>query len=103
MLTWTGSTAFTWYQNFKNLFFRFPKNALVFHFVREGENSSSSLKNVILDHIFGPSSGTLGPIPKKILRDNLPIMAGYRSNFQPSRSKNVGGVALERNKMACII
>ena len=56
-----------------------------------------------LDHIFGPSSGTLGPIPKKILRNNLPNMAGYWSNFQPSRSKNVGGVALERNKMAPII
>ena len=57
----------------------------------------------ILDHIFGPSSGSLGPIPKKILRDNLPNMAGQWSNFQPSRSKNVGGVALKRNKMACII
>merc|ERR1711936_1484774 len=54
----------------------------------------------ILDHIFGPSSGTLGPIPKKFLRDNLPNMVGYWSNFQPSRSKNVGGVALERHKMA---
>ena len=28
-----------------------------------------------LDHIFGPSSGTLGPIPKKKINlDNLPIM-----------------------------
>ena len=53
-----------------------------------------------LDHIFGPSSGTLGPIPKKILMDNLPIMAGYWSKFQPSRSNTVGGVALERYKMA---
>ena len=81
VLTWTGSTAFTWYQNFKNLFFRFPKNALLFHFVREGENSSSSLKNGILDHIFGPSSGTLGPIPKKKNLVKVPIMAGFRSNF----------------------
>ena len=68
--------------------------------MREGENSSSSLKNGILDHIFGPSSGTLGPIPKKILRDNLPNMAGYWSNLQPSRSNTVGGVALQRYKMA---
>ena len=34
VLTWTGSTAFTWYQHFKNLFSRFPKNVLVFHFIR---------------------------------------------------------------------
>ena len=34
-----------------------------------------------LDHIFGPSSGTLGPIPKKILRDNLPNMAGIGPIF----------------------
>ena len=73
---------------------------------RMGENSCVRYIRQIgpnLDHIFGPSSGTLGPIPKKFLRDNLPNMAGYWSNFQPSRSKNVGGVALERNKMACII
>ena len=50
-----------------------------------------------LDHIFGPSSGTLGPIPKKILMDDLPIMAGYWSKFQPSRSNTVGGVALQRH------
>ena len=49
-----------------------------------------------LYHIFGPSSGTLGPIPKKILMDNLPIMARYRSKYQPSRSNTVGGVALQR-------
>ena len=42
-----------------------------------------------MDHIFGPSSGTLGPIPKKILMDDLPIMAGYWSKFQPSRSNTV--------------
>ena len=46
------------------------------------------------------SSGTLGPIPKKFLRDNLPNTVGYWSNFQPSRSNTVGGVALKRYKMA---
>ena len=45
-----------------------------------------------LDHIFGPSSGTLGPIPKKINLDNLPIMAGFRSTFQLISFKTVGGV-----------
>ena len=46
----------------------------------------------ILDHIFGPSSGTLGPIPKKINLDNLPNMVGFRSKFQPPSIKSVGGV-----------
>ena len=45
-----------------------------------------------LDHIFGPSSGTLGPIPKKINLDNLPNMVGFRSKFQPPSIKSVGGV-----------
>ncbi len=53
-----------------------------------------------LDHIFGPSAGTLGPIPKKFLRDNLTNMVGYWSNLQPSRSNTVGGVVLQRYKMA---
>merc|ERR1712110_538441 len=45
-----------------------------------------------LDHIFGPNSGTLGPIQKKINLVNLPIMAVFRSNFELPNIKTVGGV-----------
>ena len=55
------------------------------------------------DHIFGPSSGTIGPIKKKFKLCNLLICAGYISKFQHPRSKIVGGVWQQRNKMAPLI
>ena len=74
------------------------KNTFTTQILSQSDNRKQRYS--ILDHIFGPSSGTLGPIPKKFLMDNLPIMAGYRSKYQPSRSNTVGGVALQRYKMA---
>ena len=56
-----------------------------------------------LDHIFCPSSGTLGPIPKQLTMDNLHTSAGNIFKFQPSKFKTVGGVRGQRNKMACIL
>merc|ERR1712110_802982 len=53
------------------------------------------------DRIFGPNSGNLGPIPKKKLV-NLPIMAGFRSNFELPNIKSVGGVRPQRNKIAML-
>jgi len=50
------------------------KNTFTTQILSQSDNRKQRYS--ILDHIFGPSSGTLGPIPKKILMDNLPIMAG---------------------------
>ena len=69
-------------------------------FWTEGENRAGESSCVLYirqigpnsDHIFGPSSGTLGPITKKINLVNLPIMAGFRSNFELPNIKTVGGV-----------
>ena len=44
------------------------------------------------DHIFGPSSGTLGPIPIFLVMCTLLNMAGYIPKFQLFKSKTVGGV-----------
>ena len=37
------------------------------------------------DHIFGPSSGTLGPIQIIFTTYNLPVMAGFHPKFQLNR------------------
>ena len=50
------------------------KNTFTTQILSQSDNRKQRYS--ILDHIFGPSSGTLGPIPKKFLMDNLPIMAG---------------------------
>ena len=52
---------------------------------------------------FGPSLGTLGPISKKIVRGLPPTMAGFVPKFQPSMTKIVGRVCVQRNKMATIL
>ena len=49
---------------------------------------------------FGPSSGTLGPIPKKFLRCNLPYCAGSVSKFQPPSFKTVAVVWQGRTFLA---
>ena len=49
---------------------------------------------------FGPSSGTLGPIPILFLMCHLPYCAGSVSKFQVPRTKIEGGDSGERNKMA---
>merc|ERR1712110_1386350 len=55
-----------------------------------------------LDHIFGPNSGNLAPIQKKINLVNLPIMAGFRSNFELPNIKTVGAVRPQRNKIVIL-
>ena len=52
---------------------------------------------------FGPSSGTLWPIPKKFLRCNLPYCAGPVSKFQPSSFKIVAVVWQGRTFLAPIL
>ena len=49
---------------------------------------------------FGPSSGTLGPIPKKFLRCNLPYCAGSVLKFQPPSFKTVAVVWQGRTFLA---
>ena len=44
------------------------------------------------DHIFGPSSGTLGPIQFFLVMCTPLNMVGYIPKFQLPRSKTVGGV-----------
>ena len=73
---------------------------------RAGENSCVRYIRQIgpnLYHIFGPSSWTLGPIPKQLEMDNLHTCGGNIFKFQPSRFKTVGRVHREMNKMACLL
>ena len=52
---------------------------------------------------FGPSSGTLGPIPKNFLRCNLPYCVGSVSKFQPPGFKTVEVVWQGRTFLASIL
>ena len=52
---------------------------------------------------FGPSSGTLGPIPILFLMCHLPYCGGSVSKFQPPRTKIEGVDRLQRNKIASIL